>query len=296
MSLASILLESLTKYPLAAVERVLCISPLTRLFVGDTANLSPTLKLVLDAFDGPSVAWLLLGIALCLDALSLETRLIADYHAQRDSCLDIARNYLLNKVRRGGRPSWLVSLRDQIEAELSNRQATVGIEWWKEVCLDILDKQASSSREVVPSITSMVSAIERVDASSLAPSRKRASSTTLKAPSSTQPDSMEPVSVSQPQPESAADRTEAASRRLEQVLLRGTAVETDSSLTTRAAPAISRTRIAEPGVQATDECNDDLAANDDANDDDDDVEPMVDTEPPLSPNDDDYDDDAKFKF
>jgi hypothetical protein len=145
--LASLLLESLTKHPLAAVEHILCMSPPTRLFVGDAANLSLTLKLALDAFDGPSVAWLLLGMALCLDALSSETRPITDYHAQRDSCLVIARKYLLDKVRRG-RPSWLVSLRDQIEAELSNRQATVGVEWWKEVCLDILDKQASLSREV----------------------------------------------------------------------------------------------------------------------------------------------------
>jgi hypothetical protein len=152
----------------------------------------------------------------------------------------------------------------------------VGIEWWKELCLDILDKQASSSREV-PSVTSMVSAIERVDAFSLAPSRKMPSSTMQKA-SSAQPDSMEQVSQ---QPASVADRTEAASRRLEQVLSRGTAVEMDS--------AISRTRITEPGVQSTDECDDDLAANDD--DDHDDVKPMVDAAPPFTPDDDDYDED-----
>jgi hypothetical protein len=151
-SLAPLLLESLTNYPLAAVEGVLCMTPPTRLFFGDTANLSLTLKLVLDTFDGPSVAWLLLGMALCLDALSSETRPIASYHAQRDSCLGLA-----------SRP--------------------------------------------------------------------------------------------------------------------------DRSLVI--APAISRTRITEPGVQATDERDDDLAANDD---DDDEVQPMVDTEPPFSPND-DYDED-----
>jgi hypothetical protein len=286
-SLAPLLLESLTKFPLAAVEHVICMSPPTRLFDGDIVNLSRTLKLVLDAFDGPSAAWLLLGMALCLDALSLETRPIADYHAQRDSCLEIARKYLLDKVRRG-RPSWLLSLRDQIEAELSNRQATVGVEWWKEVCLDILDKQDASSCEV-SCISSMVSAIEPVDSSSLAPSRKRpaSSQTTEKAPTA-QPDSMEQVSQ---QPASAADRTEAASRRLEQVLSRGTAVEMNSSSTTRA-PAILSNRLNEPGVHATDKCDNDLAANDD---DDDDVQPMVDTEqppPPFTPDDeDDYDED-----
>jgi hypothetical protein len=93
------------------------------------------------------------------------------------------------------------------------------------------------------------------------------------------------------QPASAADRTEAASRRLEQVLSRGTAVEMNSSSTTRV-PAILSNCLNEPGVQAADECDDDLAANDD---DDDDVQPMVDTEqppPPFTPDDeDDYDED-----
>jgi hypothetical protein len=292
-SLASFLLESLTKHPVAAVERVLCISPPNQLFVGDITNLSEALKLVLDAFDGPSVAWLLLGIALCLDEISLETktRPMANYHAQRDCCLEIARKYLLDKVRRG-RPSWLVSLRDQIEAELSNRQATVAIEWWKEVCLVVLDKQPSSLalREVVPSIPSMISAIEGVDAASLTPSLKRATLTLLMEAPSTKLDSMDMEQVGE-HPVSAADRTEVASRRLEQVLLRGTTAETDSSSTT-GPPAILRTRIVEPGMQAIDERNDDFVADDD---DDDDVKPMVDTEEPLfSPNDDDddYDDDC----
>jgi hypothetical protein len=66
-------------------------------------------------------------------------------------------------------------------------------------------------------------------------------------------------------PASAADRTEVASRRLEQVLLQGTAA---ASSTTRA-PAISRTLLAEPGVQAYDGCNDDLAATNDGDDDND---------------------------
>jgi hypothetical protein len=281
MSLAQILLESLTKQTRTAVERVLCMIPPPLMFASNTVNLESALKQVLDAFDGPSVAWLLMGIALRLDELSVDTNpKKANYEARRDGCLDIARNYLLDKVRRG-RPVWLVPVRDQIEAELLNRQTTVGLEWWKDVCLDILDKQVSSSGQV-PSTASMNFAIECTEVSSLAPSHKRASSTTQEVPST----KVARMVHDSRQPASAVGRSEVASRRLQQVLLRGTAVETTSLSTTKAAE-ISHTCIAEPSLQATstNECDYAMGAKGE------DIEPEVATEPPFSQNDDDYDDD-----
>jgi hypothetical protein len=67
---------------------------------------------------------------------------------------------------------------------------------------------------------------------------------------------------------SAVERSEVASRRLQQVLLRDTAVET-TSLSTTKATTISHTCIAELSLQTTDECDDAMAANGD------DVEPEL---------------------
>jgi hypothetical protein len=144
-SLVQVLEDSSRDCDLSALECIVTTSPTTHLFLIQGG--SKVVATVCEMFEsalrlfGESTSALphiFLGLALQLDAVMTEA--VEGSASARKDCLQTARNFLLDKVRGSEFQDEAPFRHDWVHGQLSSYGAKLGREWWKDVCIDIVDR------------------------------------------------------------------------------------------------------------------------------------------------------------